>query len=168
MNGQMIFIFGSLLFIIIIWMADIIYGTARGTAAVSRKERVRDVCDCLRMCQGNPLGIFKNAGFDVMSSTECPINRFVIGLSRSPKYGYDIQVMYDYKKHVIEITYSVPDIQGQFGSVTSLTWTVREELMLARYYYERLNEQVIIWEEEFHRECTDGSDNETDRNTNDR
>lgn len=162
MEGQSIFIIISLSFIIVVWLWDIIH-TYRMAAAGDMKHQVMDICSILRNSASNPLGIFKMNSFDLIIPAGKVIDRFVIGLAVSPKYGYDIQTILDMNRGMVEVTFSVPDVQGQFGSITRLTWSVRLGLITARYYRDRLDEQVMIWEEEFHQECINGTDNETDR-----
>lgn len=159
---QTIAILVMILIIIIAVIWDV-YKAVTNKKTVDRKTALTDIIEHLRDVHHNPLGVYKSSLNNIVSIDDVVIDKFAIGYIKSPKYGYDITTIYNYPDKSIEVTFSIPHVDGVFGSITRLTWNVKEGMLKSKYYLDHLYYQIRIWEEEFHEASQSGTDNETDR-----
>lgn len=114
---------------------------------VDRKAHVIDICAELRAIEGNPLGIFNNFNVNVINDDSNPVDKFYIGLSKSPIYGYDISTMYNSTTKSFDITFVQPldIIEGD----KRMSWHINECELMIEESLELLNNQILAWENEF-------------------
>lgn len=114
---------------------------------VDRKAHVIDICTELRAIEGNPLGIFNNFNVNVINDDSNPVDKFYIGLAKSPIYGYDISTMYNSTTRSFDITFIHP--LGFIEEDKRMSWHINEcELMIGESLG-LLNNQILAWENEF-------------------
>lgn len=116
---------------------------------VDRKAHVIDICTELRAIEGNPLGIFNNFNVNVINDDSNPVDKFYIGLAKSPIYGYDISTMYNSTTKSFDITFVQPldIIEGD----KRMSWHINECELMIEESLELLNNQILAWENEFNK-----------------
>lgn len=114
---------------------------------VDRKAHVIDICMELRAIEGNPLGIFNNFNVDIINDDNNPVDKFYIGLSKSPTYGYDISTMYNSTTKSFDITFVQPMsiIEGD----KRMSWHINECELMLEGSMGLLNNQILTWENKF-------------------
>ena len=116
---------------------------------VDRKAHVIDICAELRAIEGNPLGIFNNFNVNVINDDSNPVDKFYIGLAKSPISGYDISTMYNSTTKSFDITFIQPldIIEGD----KRMSWHINEYELMIDESLGLLNNQILAWENEFNK-----------------
>lgn len=116
---------------------------------VDKKAHVIDICAELRAIEGNPLGIFNNFNVNVINDDSNPVDKFYIGLAKSPIYGYDISTMYNSTTKSFDITFIQPldVIEGD----KRMSWHINEYELMIDESLGFLNNQILAWENEFNK-----------------
>ena len=114
---------------------------------VDRKAHVIDICAELRAIEGNPLGIFNNFNVNVINDDSNPVDKFYIGLAKSPIYGYDINTIYNSTTKSFDITFTQHlDI---IERDKRMSWHINECELMIEESLGLLNNQILAWENEF-------------------
>ena len=116
---------------------------------VDRKAHVIDICAELRAIEGNPLGIFNNFNVNVINDDSNPVDKFYIGLAKSPTYGYDINTIYNSTTKSFDITFVQPldVIEGD----KRMSLHIYEYELMIDESLGLLNNQILAWENEFNK-----------------